>query len=147
MSDEENNMSKSEELAKKRTEKSEERTEKAEERTSFAEDRTLLANERTFAGWSKASFAAIGLGLGFQAIFGRAEPAWVPKGIATLFILLGILLVWLAERRAVRLLDERSGNHVSLTSRRTFRVMSISVTVGGTMLIASIWFLIRAKTG
>ncbi len=120
----------------------EERTEKAGERTDFAEDRTLLANERTFAGWGRTAFASIGLGLGFQALFKTAEPTWVPKCIATLFILLGILLIWLAERRADRLLDERTGNHVILMSRKIFRIMAFSVTVGGMALIASIWFLV-----
>ncbi|MEP2775350.1 MAG: DUF202 domain-containing protein [Luteolibacter sp.] len=129
-------------LAEKRTEKAKERSELAEERTDFAEDRTLLANERTYAGWSKTSFATIGLGLGFQALFRKAEPVWIPKGVATLFILLGILIIWLAARRAVRLLDKRSGTVVNLTSRRTFRIMAISVTIGALVLIASIWFLI-----
>lgn len=132
----------SEKMAVKRTERSKERNEMAEERTSFAEDRTLLANERTFAGWAKTSFAAIGLGLGFQALFKRAEPVWVPKCVATLFILLGIMVIWLAERRAVNLVSERSGNHVDLTSHRTFLIMAVSVTLGGLALIASIWFLI-----
>lgn len=134
--------SKSNKLAEERTEKAQERSELAQERTSFAEDRTLLANERTFSGWAKTSFAAIGLGLGFQALFRQAEPVWVPKCVATLFILLGILVMWLAERRAVGLLDERTGNHVNLTSRRTFRILACSVSVGGLILIASLWFLI-----
>ncbi len=133
----ENGRTKSEELAA-------ERTDQAQERTDFAEDRTLLANERTFAGWGRTSFAAIGLGLGFQALFKSAEPAWIPKSVATLFILLGMLLIWLAERRAVRLLSEHSGNHVRLTSQRTFRVMAVSVSLGGAALIASIWFLVSA---
>jgi len=134
--------SESNELAEESTEEAKERSELAEERTSYAEDRTLLANERTFAGWARTSFAAIGLGLGFQALFRKAEPVWAPKCVATLFILLGILVIWLAERRADRLLGERSGNHVNLTSRRTFRIMAVSVSAGGIALIASIWFLI-----
>ncbi|MFC7335979.1 YidH family protein [Haloferula chungangensis] len=142
MSDPDRKKPRSEKLAEKRTKKAKERSDLAEERTSFAEDRTLLANERTFAGWAKASFAAIALGLGFQALFRRAEPVWVPKCVATLFILLGIALIWLAERRAVGLLNERNGNHVNLTSPRTFLLLAISVTVGGLVLIASIWFLI-----
>lgn len=142
MSEKDDKKPRSEELAEKRTEKSEQRSEMAEERTSFAEDRTLLANERTYAGWAKTSFAAIGLGLGFQALFRREGPEWIPKSVATLFILLGILIIWLAERRAVRVLNERSGNHVNLTSRRTFRMMAVAVSVGGVTLIASIWFLI-----
>ncbi|WP_411825983.1 YidH family protein [Luteolibacter sp. AS25] len=140
--DEESPKKTKSDLAKKRTEKAVERSEMAEERTCYAEDRTLLANERTFAGWAKTSFASIGLGLGFQALFQSANPVWIPKCVATLFIFLGILVIWLAERRARRLLNERSGNHVNLTSRRTFRTLSFSVTFGGLVLVASIWFLI-----
>lgn len=47
-------------------------------RTDLAEDRTVLANERTFASWFRTGFAAVGIGLGFQALFLRMEPAWVP---------------------------------------------------------------------
>jgi putative membrane protein len=125
------------------TELVEQRTEKAAKRTDFAEDRTLLANERTFAGWARTAFASIGLGLGFQALFKSAEPTWVPKCVATLFILLGIFLICLAERRADRLLHERSGNHAKLMSCRIFRIMAISVSIGGALLIASIWFFIE----
>lgn len=46
----------------------------AEERTDWAEDRTILANERTYSGWLRTGFAAIAVGLGFQAVFGEAEP-------------------------------------------------------------------------
>lgn len=142
MSAEDQNKNSSNELAEERTEKAVERTEKAKERTSFAEDRTLLANERTFAGWAKTSFGAIGLGLGFQALFREAEPVWVPKCVATLFILLGVIVIWLAEKRAERLLEERSENHVNLTSPKTFYIMAVSVTGGSLALIACIWFLI-----
>ena len=46
----------------------------AEERTDLAEDRTILANERTYAGWMRTGFAAIAVGLGFQALFAQMEP-------------------------------------------------------------------------
>jgi putative membrane protein len=121
----------------------EQRTEKSEKRTDFAEDRTLLANERTFAGWGRTAIASIGLGLGFQALFKSAEPTWVPKAVATLFILLGMLLIYLAERRADHLLEERSGNHVILMSRKIFRIMAVAVNLGGAILIAAIWFLLE----
>ncbi len=114
----------------------------AEERTDFAEDRTLLANERNFAGWGRTAFAAIGLGLGFQAIFNKVEPAWVPKLIATLFILLGVLLIWLAHNRSIKVLQERSEHHVNLTSSKTFLTMAVAISLGGAALITAIWFLI-----
>ena len=52
-----------------------EKTGLAEERTNLAEDRTILANERTFAGWMRTGFAAVAVGLGFQALFSQMEPA------------------------------------------------------------------------
>ena len=76
------------------------RTSYAEDRTDWAEDRTAMANERTFAGWMRTAFAAIGIGIGFNALFDELEPVWVPKAVATMFILLGIALIYLAQRRA-----------------------------------------------
>lgn len=102
----------------------------------------MIANERTFAGWGRTAFASIGLGLGFQAIFKSADPTWVPKSVATLFILLGMLLVWLAGRRADKLLHERSGNKVKLMAPRTFRIMAVTVVIGGAVLISCIWFFV-----
>lgn len=142
MTEKHHNSRNPDDLAEERTEEAEERSEMAEKRTSFAEDRTLLANERTFAGWARTSFTSIGLGLGFQALFGKAEPVWVPKCIATLFILLGIFVIWLGEMKANRVLEKHSGNHVKLTKRRTYRILAVSVSLGGIALIASLWFLV-----
>jgi putative membrane protein len=57
----------------------------AKDRTDWAEDRTLMANERTFAGWMRTGLASVGLGLGFNALFGKLEPWWIPRLIATIF--------------------------------------------------------------
>ena len=74
----------------------------AAERTDYAEDRTVLANERTFAGWLRTGLAAMGVGVGFNALFGRLEPDWVPKAIATLLLAIAIVIFFAAERRALR---------------------------------------------
>ena len=74
----------------------------AEARTDMAEDRTILANERTFAGWMRTGLAAVGIGLGFNALFQRIEPAWVPKAIATIILAIGIFIFVSAERRDSR---------------------------------------------
>lgn len=68
-----------------------ERTDLAENRTDWAEDRTIMANERTFAGWMRTGLAAAGIGLGFNALFGKLEPLWVPKAIAKLLMIIGFL--------------------------------------------------------
>ena len=77
----------------------------AELRTDLAEDRNIMAMERTFAGWMRTAFAAIAVGIGFQALFGEFEPPWLAKAIATMFILAGGWLAVSAERRTCRTLD------------------------------------------
>ena len=74
----------------------------AKDRTDWAEDRTLMANERTFAGWMRTGLAAVGIGLGFNALFGKLEPAWIPRAIASVFIAIGILIFWVAQRNGCK---------------------------------------------
>lgn len=114
---------------------------KAKDRTDLAEDRTLLANERTYAGWCRTSFGAIALGLGFNALFNKVEPTWVAKLIATLFILLGIYIIWKAQDRSLSVAEENSEHEVHITQASTYRVIAWTVISGGTMLIFSIWLL------
>ena len=68
------------------------RTDWAERRTDWAEDRTIMANERTFAGWMRTGLAAVGIGLGFHALFGRLEPAWLLKALASAFVVAAIAI-------------------------------------------------------
>ena len=56
--------------------------------------------ERTFAGWMRTSLAALALGVGFHALFADMEPSWLPRAIATGFLLLAASIIILAERRA-----------------------------------------------
>ncbi|GAA4714737.1 DUF202 domain-containing protein [Sphingomonas lutea] len=110
-------------------------------RTDFAEDRTILANERTFAGWTRTSLGCIALGVGFQALFNQLQPSWIPKAIATAFLLLAALIVWLAERRSAAVIA-RLDPHVVVNARRTnLRVIAFCVSFGAGMLAASIWLL------
>lgn len=76
------------------------RTDLAAERTGWAEDRTLLANERTFAGWLRTGLASVGIGIGFHALFGKLDPPYLARIIATVFVLTGILVFVLAARNA-----------------------------------------------
>src|SRR5687768_16265802 len=93
------------------------REESALERTDLAEDRTLMAVERTMASWTSASFAAIGVGLGLQALFARIEPPWMPRLIATLFMVLGIVMVISAERRMCRAISRLSAHQIQPPTR------------------------------
>ena len=110
-------------------------------RTDLAEDRTILANERTFAGWMRTSLGCFAIGLGFQALFSRMQPPWAPKLIATAFLLLSILVIWLAERRATAVM-ERLNAHVVVTARRmNLRLLASGISIAATALAAAIWLL------
>ena len=107
----------------------------------MAEDRTILANERTFASWFRTGFAAVGIGLGFQALFVRMEPSWVPRVIATLFLLLGIFLFVAAERRACEVFRHLKAHEVKGFGNGRLRLMTIAASVGVLALIAAMWLL------
>lgn len=117
------------------------RRELSKERTDYAEDRTVLANERTFAGWFRTGFASVAIGLGFQALFLRMDPPWVPKSIATIFFALGVFLFIAAERRACQVLQELSTHSIKEFTNRRLRIMTIAASAGVAALIAAMWLL------
>lgn len=109
--------------------------------TDLAEDRTILASERTFAGWMRTSLGCIAIGIGFHALFGKAQPGWVPRATATGFLLLGTAIVWLAARRAAAVV-RRLSPHVVVTARMvSLELIAAAVTLGAAALAAIIWFL------
>ena len=113
----------------------------AEDRTDLAEDRTVLANERTFAGWLRTGFAALGIGLGFNVLFKTIEPVWVPKAIATVFLLIGIFIFIAAERHACRVLDRLTTHSVTKFRRVNLRLITWATVAATLALIAGIWML------
>lgn len=117
------------------------RTDFAEHRTDWAEDRTAMANERTFAGWMRTAFAAIGIGIGFNALFEKLEPAWVAKAIATGFIIIGMAVMYLAQRRACAAFERLSAHAVDFPATPRLRLLSWAVIAGGASLIAAFWML------
>lgn len=117
------------------------KNELAEDRTDLAEDRTVLANERTFAGWMRTGFAAIGIGLGFNVLFEAMQPAWVPKAIATAFLLIGIYVIFVAERRACRVVARMDAHKVSEMKPANLRVIMMISVAATVALIAAIWIL------
>lgn len=121
----------------------EERTDLADRRTDYAEDRTILANERTFAGWVRTGLAAVGIGVGFHALFGTLEPWWMPRAVATAFILIGILVFWSAQRRTCAVLARLDPHRVKHIPRRYVRIIAYTLSAGALVLIASVWLLIR----
>lgn len=118
-----------------------EKTGLAAERTDLAEDRTILANERTFAGWMRTGFAAVGVGLGFHALFNRMEPAWVPKAIATIFLLIGIYVFHSAERRACDVLERLHSHEVETVRARNLSRLTWAIMAAIIALVAALWLL------
>lgn len=110
-------------------------------RNELAEDRTILANERTFAAWMRTSLGCVAIGVGFQGLFPTMEPAWVPRAIATGFLLVAVLVIVLAERRAAAVLS-RLSSHVVVTARSiNLRLLTGLITLGALALAAAIWFV------
>jgi putative membrane protein len=118
------------------------RTELADARTDLAEDRTLLANERTFAGWARTAFAAVGIGLGFNALFEKLEPDWLPKAISTAFLLIGVFVITVAERRASAVRDRLDSHQVKTFKAVNLRIITGAIVLATATLIVAIWMLI-----
>ena len=118
-------------------------TQWAEFRTDLAEDRNIMAMERTFAGWMRTAFAAIGIGLGFRALFGSWDPAWMPKVIASLFILGGGWLAITAQQRACKTLARLSTHEFAPIPTPNFRVMAYGVAIGAVVVTVGLWVLVE----
>ena len=116
-------------------------TQWAEFRTDLAEDRNIMAMERTFAGWMRTAFAAIGIGLGFRAVFGEFDPPWLARAIATMFILGGAWLAITAERRACATLARLDPHKFEAISTPNFKAMAYSVATGAIVLSVGLWVL------
>lgn len=114
----------------------------AKERTEWAEDRTILANERTFAGWMRTGLAAVGIGLGFQAIFKEVEPTWLAKLAATIFICIGILTFYAAWRSGTTVLSRLDSHAAQPLPRRRLGIISFLFSSGSLVLVIVIWLLL-----
>jgi putative membrane protein len=122
-------------------EMAEERTEWAESRTDWAEDRTLMANERTFAGWMRTGMAALGIGLGFNALFGKLEPFWFPRAIASCFIIIGIFIFWAAHGKGVAVQKRLAAHQAEPIKSTNLTLIAGLMSLGGIMLLVGIWVM------
>jgi putative membrane protein len=109
--------------------------------TELAEDRTLLANERTFAGWMRTSLGCVGVAIAFNALFGEVSPIWVPRAIATLFLLLSILIAWSAQRRAAAVRRRLSAHVAEAQAPVNLAVIAAAISLGAVALALAFWML------
>ena len=110
-------------------------------RDDLAEDRTILANERTFGSWMRTSLGCIAIGFGFRGLSAAMEPAWVPKAIATAFLLLAVLVIVLAERRAAAVTKRLSPHAVLAEKVANLQLFAALVSLGAIALTLAIWLL------
>ena len=108
-------------------------------RTDFSEDRTVLANERTFASWLRTGYAGIGIGLAFNALFSRIDPAWIAKLIASVFLLIAVMIFIAAERRASAVFLRLDTHNIKTLKVTSVRLVTIANVVATLALIAAIW--------
>lgn len=124
-----------------RTELAQHRTELAQDRTEFAEDRTVLAHERSFAGWVRTGMAAVGIGLGFNALFRALEPTWIPKAIATSFLLVAVFIFISAKHRACGIISQLETHTVKSLKPVRIRLLTWALVCATGALIAALWAL------
>lgn len=113
----------------------------AEDRTDLAEDRTILAVERTFSGWIRTGLATAAVAIGMQAVFGPFQPTWVPKAVATVFLLaaqLMFLFAWSANRMSRRMLSSHTAR-AQPEARILILVLLLSAGVLGVGVV--LWLL------
>lgn len=115
------------------------RVDLAEDRTDLAEDRTVLAHERSFAGWVRTGMASVGIGLGFQALFNALHPPWVPKALASLFLLIAIFIFISAEQRASRGMSRLETHKVAALKPVRLRLLAWTLAAATAALGASLW--------
>lgn len=123
---------------------SDEREDLAEDRTDLAEDRTLLAHERSYAGWVRTGMASVGIGLGFNALFGSIEPSWVPRALATAFLAVAAFVFITAERRARRGLARLKSHKVATLQPMRMRLLSWTLVAITGAVAAALWLLSAA---
>lgn len=121
--------------------KAQARTDWAEDRTAWAEDRTILAAERTFAGWVRTGLTILVVAIALQGVFGPAEPTWLPKAVATMFIV-AALLVFVAAWFEARVSHRNFTTH-GCRVQPMWRVTMLSIILGAATVLTGVvlWLL------
>ncbi|MCQ8186569.1 DUF202 domain-containing protein [Parvularcula maris] len=129
------------EEGKDKNDLAEDRTKWAEDRTDWAEDRTVLANERTFAAWARTAMASTALGLGFHAVVQKLEPTWLAKAGASLFILIGIGILAIAQANAKKVGERLDTHGVEALRQSRFRLIAAALATACFGVLVIIWML------
>ena len=85
--------------------------------------------------------AAVGIGLGFNALFDALEPAWVPKTIASTFLLIGVFIFVSAERRASSIISRLEAHQIAALKPIKIRMLTGGLVAATLGLGGAIWVL------
>lgn len=89
----------------------------------------------------RTGMSAVGIALGFHALFNRMDPSWVPRSISTAFLVTAIFIFWSAERRAAAVCRRLDTHRIRGMHSVNLRLMAIVMTLAALALIAAIWLL------
>lgn len=118
-----------------------ERNDDSKTRTKWAEDRTILANERTFSSWMGMGLGAVGVAIGLKAVFGATDPTWVAKLAATSFLVIAVVVFWMAHNQACKTLERLRDNDAEAMPVRNYRLLSTAMTVATLAVGGVLWSL------
>ena len=117
------------------------KTKWAEDRTDWAEDRTLLANERTYAGWLRTGAACVAVALGLKAVFDEAQPTWLAKGVATVFLVAAVGIFVSAAQQARKAQARIAEHDTEATPPRRMVLLSAFLVLGTVATGGILWTL------
>lgn len=110
-------------------------------RTKWAEDRTVLANERTFASWMGTGLGAVAIAIGLKAVFGATDPTWVAKLVASMFLVVAIIIYWMAQRQATKTLERISEHDAESLPSKSFTKLAWAMTIATLATGGVLWSL------
>ena len=110
----------------------------AEKRTESAVHRTLLAEQRTYSAWVRTGLASAATGFAIAKLMTEAQPGWLVRGLAVVFILVGavmFLLAFWAYRDALGKLDAIPGGGVPVWVLGGLSVALFVAAAAGLLLV------------
>lgn len=89
----------------------------------------------------RTSLTCLAIGVGFQALLQKMEPSWLPRVIATAFLVMAILVIILAERRASAVMKRLSPHVVVTAEPVNLRLFTTVIALEATAQTVGIWVI------
>ncbi len=109
--------------------------------TRLAEDRTILANERTFSSRMGLALGALGLAVGLQAVFGEANPTWLAKLAASIFIIIAILVAIAGYKNSKKMLERLNTYSAEPASAKGMFTVAALISIGALLIGLILWMI------